>query len=58
MPALIRFITQRFRPLVQTLNLGIVQGSLSLLLTGSLLVAFATNSAFLIAGRSSIPLNI
>ncbi|KAK3348613.1 hypothetical protein B0T25DRAFT_226531 [Lasiosphaeria hispida] len=49
MPTLIPFITQRFGPLVQTLNLGIVQGSLSLLLTGSLLLAFATNSAFLIA---------
>ncbi|KAH6621598.1 hypothetical protein B0J18DRAFT_458077 [Chaetomium sp. MPI-SDFR-AT-0129] len=49
MPALIRFIPQRFKPSVQTLNLGIVQVSLALLFTGSLLLAFAPNSAFLIA---------
>lgn len=55
MPALIRFITQRFQPSVQTLNLGIVKASLGLLLIGSLLLAFATNSAVLIAGRYTPP---
>lgn len=44
-------ITKYFKPSSQILNLGIVKASLSLLFTGSLLLGFATNSGFLIAGE-------
>lgn len=50
MPALIRTISRCFAPTNQVLNLGIVKASLSLLFVGSILLAFSTNSAFLIAG--------
>lgn len=49
MPALVRTISKRLGPANHSLSLGIVQASLSLLFTGSLLIAFATNSAFLVA---------
>ncbi|KAK2603984.1 hypothetical protein QQS21_003820 [Conoideocrella luteorostrata] len=49
MPALLRMISKYFKPANQTLNVGIVKASLSLLFTGSLFLAFATNSAFFIA---------
>ncbi|KAF5611512.1 DNA mismatch repair MSH4 [Fusarium subglutinans] len=49
MPALLRIVSKYLKPIPQVLNLGIVRASLLLLLLGSLLLAFAKNSAFLIA---------
>ncbi|KIW29217.1 uncharacterized protein PV07_05044 [Cladophialophora immunda] len=48
MPALISMVSRYLKPANQTLNLGIVRASLSLLSTGSLLVAFSWSSTFLI----------
>ncbi|CVK99414.1 uncharacterized protein FMAN_02256 [Fusarium mangiferae] len=49
MPALLRIVSKYLKSTPQVLNLGIVRASLSLLFLGSLLLGFATNSAFLIA---------
>ncbi|OAA37404.1 hypothetical protein NOR_07103 [Metarhizium rileyi] len=46
MPSLIRMISRYFKPANQILNLGAVKISLPLLFTGSLFLAFATNSVF------------
>jgi hypothetical protein len=51
MPALLRIVSKYLKPTPQVLNLVIVRVSLSLLFVGSILLAFATNSAFLIAGE-------
>ena len=50
MPTLIRTINKHLESPLRVLDLGIVRASLSLLFIGSLLLAFAPNSAFLIAG--------
>ncbi|KAF5706316.1 major facilitator superfamily transporter [Fusarium mundagurra] len=49
MPTLLHVVSKYLKPTPQVLNLGIVRASLSLLFLGSLLLGFATNSAFLIA---------
>ncbi|KAI7770805.1 hypothetical protein LZL87_004592 [Fusarium oxysporum] len=49
MPALLRIVSKYLKPTPQVLNLGTVRASLSLLFLGSFSLAFATNSAFLIA---------
>ncbi|KAI1740716.1 major facilitator superfamily domain-containing protein [Xylaria scruposa] len=49
MPTTISVVRKYLKPAIQALNLGIVQASLSLLLTGSVLIAFATSSILLIS---------